>query len=618
MMNLSNKLLSDIVAFRTYARYLPHLSRRESLEETINRNMVMHLDRFPSLSKDIIKAYSLVHEMKVMPSMRSLQFSGQAINQCNFRNFNCSFCAIDDARAFSEILYLLLAGTGVGFSVQHRHVDQLPKVGRPREENPFKIHDSIMGWAQALGALTSAYFFNSVRPVFDYSGIRPQGARLVTSGAKAPGPDPLRHMLDQVELSLRIAAGRKLKPIEVHDVICMISDCVLAGGVRRSALISLFDRDDKEMLKAKSGDWWVKHPYRARANNSAVLPRKEVTREEFDSLFKVLKEGKCGEPGFFWTSNPELGTNPCCEISLNSMQLCNLTSINQTGVEDKQDLLRRASAASLIGTLQASYTDFPFVRSRWKEITDKEALLGVSFTGIADAGDKVEDSWLKEAAETVKETNERIARKIGINIAARTTCVKPEGTCSTVVGSSSGIHSRHSRYYLRRIRMNKIDDLAHYLSNAIPDLVEEDVAAANTIVVTIPQESPAGAIAREDETAKTLLERVVRYNTNWVRPGHRAGDNYHNVSCTISVKDNEWDDVQEFMWKNRTSYAGIAILPYDGGSFKQAPFEACTKETYEKFMGLVKEIDLKQVVEMEDLTTRTQTIACAGGVCSLE
>lgn len=577
----------------------------------------MHLDRFPYLSKEIIRAYDLVHQMKVMPSMRSVQFGGQAISQCNFRNFNCSFAAVDDPRVFAEILYLLLAGTGVGFSVQRRHVDQLPVVGFPREENPFIIHDSIMGWAQATGALMSAYFFNSIRPTFDYSRIRPKGTRLITSGAKAPGHEPLRKMLEDVEMILKSRAGKKLKPIEVHDIICMISDCVLAGGVRRSALISLFDRDDKEMLKAKSGDWWVKHPYRARANNSAVLPRKEVTKDEFESIFEILQKSGSGEPGFVWTNNPDMGMNPCSEISLSSCQLCNLTSINQSGIEDKQDFLKRVSAGSLIGTLQAAYTDFPFVRSKWKEVTDRDALLGVSFTGIADAGDKVTDEWLKEGAEAVRETNERIAKRIGINIAARTTCVKPEGTLSTVVGSSSGIHARHARYYLRRVRMNKIDDLAHYLAYKVPDLVEDDVNAANTVVVTVPQEAPAGAILRETETAITLLERAIRYNQNWVKPGHRSGDNMNNVSVTVPVKEDEWDPVKDFMWKNRAGYVGISLLPFDGGTYKQAPFETCDRETYEKYMGYLKDVDLREVVEADDLTVRNQSVACSGGACEL-
>lgn len=616
-MNDSNALLSQVVAFRTYARYLPHLQRRESLEETINRNMIMHLERFPALSKEIIRAYGLVHDRKVMPSMRAFQFAGPAIAKNNARLYNCSFLHVSDQRAFPEILFLLLAGTGVGYSIQSHHVNQLPKVGYPREEGVFKVQDSIHGWADAVDALTRAYFYNAVRPIFDLTGIRPKGARLVTSGAKAPGPEPLKHMLELLEARFKEARGRRLRPIEVHDIACIISDCVIAGGVRRSAMISLFDRTDTEMLKAKSGEWWVQHPYRGRANNSVVLPRKEVTREEFDAIFKACEKSGAGEPGFFWTNNPEVGTNPCAEISLNSHQFCNLTTINQTGIEDKADFLRRVNAATFIGTLQATYTDFPYLRPQWQTVTEKEALLGVSFTGIADSGSQVTAEWLEEGAVLAKEINERYAKKLGINPSARITTVKPEGTSSTVLGSSSGVHARHALYYLRRIRMNKNDNLAHYLTQTIPDLVEDDVSAANTIVVTIPQESPQGAVLREQETALQMLERVMRYNTHWIRPGHRTGDNHHNVSCTVSMKDEDWGPVGEYLWKHRAGYTGISLLPYDGGTYKQAPFETCDQATYEKYGKLVKAIDLKEVRETDDESSLAETVACGGGACEL-
>jgi ribonucleoside-triphosphate reductase len=616
-MNLSNKLLSEIVAFRTYARYIPHLSRREVLEETINRNMIMHLDRFPMLSRDIIKAYEQVHELKVMPSMRALQFGGEAINKNNCRLYNCSALNIDDQQAFSELLYLLLSGTGVGYSVQRVHVNKLPKIGLPREEGIFPIQDSIAGWAQAIDALTQAYFYSRVRPVFDYSKIRPKGARLVTTGAKAPGPEPLKHMLEEVEKRLRMAQGRRLRPIEAHDILCLVSDCVLAGGVRRSAMISLFDRDDQEMLKSKSGDWWDKHPYRARANNSAVLPRKDVTKEEFEHLFRSCEESKAGEPGFLWTNNTELLTNPCAEISLPSNSFCNLTTVNQTGITDKGDFLRRVQAATVIGTIQATYTDFPYLRPIWKETTEKEYLIGVSFTGIADANGIVTKAWLEEGARLVREVNEKFAKKLGILPAARCTTVKPEGTSSAVLGSSSGIHPRHSRYYLRRIRMNKIDVLGKYLQNTIPSLIEDDMLSNSTIVVTIPQEAPEGAITRHDEDCLKFLERVMDYNVHWIKPGHKSGDNCNNVSCTVSVKDDEWGKVGEFMWRHRGLYSGISLLPFDGGNYKQPPFEECDKDIYEKYMTMVKDIDLKEVIEVEDFTNHGEHAACAGGACEL-
>ena len=384
-MNNSNKLLSDIVAFRTYAKFLSHAGRRESLSETINRNMNMHLDRYPKLSKDITKAYTYVHDSKVMPSMRALQFSGEAITKNNARQYNCSFTNIDNVRVFGEILYLLLSGVGVGFSVQKEHIKNLPKIKQPKETGFFLAQDSIMGWAQCVDLLMDAYFYGRVKHRFDFSDIRPKGSYLVTTGAKAPGPEPLKKMLEMVEERLKIAIGRQLKAIELHDIICIISDSVLAGGIRRAALISLFDRDDTEMLKCKSGEWWNNTPWRARANNSAVLPRNEVTKDEFYEIFKICKESGSGEPGFSWTNNQNMGFNPCHEIALNSNQFCNLTTISQTNIKNEKDFLNRVYQAALIGTLQASYTDFDYVRPSWQKITESEALLGVSFTGIADS-----------------------------------------------------------------------------------------------------------------------------------------------------------------------------------------------------------------------------------------
>lgn len=616
-MNNSNKLLSDITAFRTYAKYLSHLGRRETLEETINRCMNMHLERYPKLSKDIVKAFQRVHDLKVMPSMRAMQFAGEAILKNNVRQYNCSFSPVNDVKVFSESLFLLLSGVGFGFSVQKRHISQLPKVQKPKESGLYVIHDSIQGWAESLNVLVEAYFYGKIKPEYDFSKIRPKGSYLVTTGAKAPGPEPLKAMLKQVEQKLEAAVGRQLRPIEVHDIICISSDAVLAGGIRRAALISLFDKDDNEMLTCKHGNWWEKHPHRARANNSAVLDRATTTREEFDHIFKMCQDSGSGEPGFYWSNNLDWGANPCVEIGLRPNQFCNLTTINQSNIKDKRDFLNRVYAATLIGTLQASYTDFQYLRPVWQQTTEQEALLGVSFTGIADGSGIVTNEWLLEGAEFAKELNKKYAAKLGINPAARLTAVKPEGTASCVLGSSSGIHARHSKYYIRRIRMNKDDALATYLRSVIPELVEDDVFSSTGVVVSIPQESPDNSILREQETALSLLDRALTYNKNWVKPGHIDGDNSHNVSVTISVKEDEWDELREAMWKHRKSYTGISLLPYDGGNYQQAPFEDCTKEKYEELTKLVKEIDLTKVIENEDKTERIEQLACAGGICEL-
>lgn len=616
-MNLSNKLLSDITAFRTYAKYMAHLGRRETLSETINRDMIMHLQKFPKLSNEITKSFRYVHDLKVMPSMRALQFAGEAVTKNNVRQFNCSYAPIDDTKVFSEALFLLLSGVGFGFSVQQRHISKLPKLKKPSESVRYIVHDSIEGWSDALNVLLESYFFGKVKPDFDLSLIRAKGSYLVTTGAKAPGPEPLKIMLKQIEERLNLSIGRQLNSLEVHDLICIISDAVLAGGIRRAALISLFDRTDVAMLKCKHGNWWEKHPYRARANNSAVLPRGKTTQAEFDFIFDMCRDSGSGEPGIYWTNNEDWGTNPCCEIGLKPNQFCNLTTVNQSNIVDKKDFLTRIHAATVIGTLQASYTDFNYLRPIWQQTTEEEALLGVSFTGIADSSGIVTAELLREGAALAKEVNEKLAKKIGINPAARITAIKPEGTASCVLGSASGIHARHSDYYIRRIRMNKDDALAVYLKNTIPELVEDDKFSATGVVVSIPQESPAGSITRHTETAESLFKRTMQYNTNWVNEGYRSGDNQHNVSVTISVKEDEWEIVRALMWNNQDMYNGISLLPFDGGSYVQAPFEDCTKEQFEEMSKLVKHIDLSKVVEYEDKTERIEQLACTGGVCEI-
>lgn len=974
-MNNPNKLLSDLIAYRTYAKYLPHLQRRESLEESINRNMVMNLDRFPKLSNDITKTYNLVHDLKIMPSMRALQFAGPAILKNNVRSYNCSYTPIDGVRKFSEILFVLLSGTGVGFSVQKRHINQLPKVGKPTQEGRFLVQDSIQGWAQALDILMNAYFYSTIRPVFDFSNISAKGTLLATTGARAPGPEPLKQMLIVVEEKLKLAVGRKLESLEVHDIVCILSDCVLAGGIRRAALISLFDRDDKKMLTCKSGTWWEKHPYRARANNSAMLPRNEVTKEEFLHIFDVCQKSKAGEPGLYWTNSLDWGTNPslragtkvfttngiidieklenkkfnvkningdispaicwlsgkniqlyeielengkkywatpehkwpvklnnryvkletaqlkvgdefpvlkqdklfdgtkgnyrdgfvigwlygdgwiterkdngkkqfgwiiskkdresgidliilnylenitgnkhngserdgnieinssseklmehfdsfgvknkqfgipsslwvggseelrkgfidglfssdgsieirpnkymariclissksklmddvfdllgfygitsrlsrtsvtatfpngknynkkyeryslrigncddiehfkkifklsigykqerlmqskgkyklkyrnsikikniklsdikedvwdisvrdethcfqishcitgnCVEIGMNPDQFCNLSTINQTGITSKKDFLRRVYGATLLGTLQATYTDFPYLSQNWKRQTEEEALLGVSFTGIADSPNVITSEWLIEGAKLVLEVNEKYAKKIGINLAARTTALKPEGSSSCVLMSSSGIHARHSKYYIRRFQISKNDALYWHLMVHMPDLVEDYRMAPNTALVSIPQVSPEGSLLRENETAESLFSRAMMYNKNWVRNGYRSGVNHHNVSCTVSVKDDEWDNLGQSMWKNRENYAGISLLPWDLGDYDQTPFESCTKEKYEEMSKFVKDINFTDIIEEENNTNMLEQLACSGGACEV-
>lgn len=615
MLNKSNKILSDITVFNKYAKYREDKGRRETWEELVTRNKEMHQRAYPHIAQQIEETYKFVYERKVLPSMRSLQFGGRPIEVANNRIYNCAFLPIDHIDAFSELMFLLLGGTGGGYSVQRLWVDKLPTVRGPHAETRrFLIGDSIEGWADAVKVLVEAYFLGKQDPVFDYRDIREKGAALITTGGKAPGPEPLEACIETLRGKLNEAKGRKLKPIEVHDICCIIADAVLAGGIRRAALISLFDRDDEEMLRCKSGEWWEDSPYRARANNSAVLPRGHVSKEEFYKLMQIVEASGAGEPGIYWTSNEEWGTNPCCEIGLRPFQFCNLCELNASDVTDQHDLNERAKAAAFIGTLQAGYTDFHYLRPIWKQTTEEEALIGVGMTGIGSGA--VLKLNLREAADEVVEENIRVAGLIGINTAARTTTVKPSGTSSLVVGSSSGIHAWHNDYYIRRMRVGKDEALYHYMLREMPRLVEDDVFNPKGAVLSFPQAAPRGAILRT-ESPESLLDRVRLFNLDWVRHGHVSGDNTHNVSCTISLKEDEWGDCIDWMWSNRNEYNGISVLPYAGGSYVQAPFEDITERQYYELEQYLTAIDLSQVSEEVDNTDLSGEVACSGGVCEL-
>lgn len=617
-MDVSQRILSEITVFNKYAKFIPEINRRETWQEICDRNMAMHIRKYPALREEIKAVYrDFVVTKKVLPSMRSMQFGGAPIELANNRMFNCAFVAADNSAAFWETMFLLLGGSGVGFSCQEHHVAQLPLVQGPlNKQRRFLIGDSIEGWADSVKVLVRAYFEGKSDPVFDYRDIRPKGARLITSGGKAPGPDPLRICLDHIRAVLNNAVGRKLRPIEVHDIMCHIADAVLSGGIRRAALISLFSPSDLDMLSCKSGAWWELNPQRGRANNSVALLRGVVSESEFQTLWKRVKDSGSGEPGFFWTNDLDLGTNPCAEISLKSAQFCNLTETNVSDVVDQADFNRRVRAAAFIGTLQAGYTDFHYLRPIWKENTEADALIGVGLTGIASGA--CLGLNLEEAAAEVNQENARVAALIRINPAARTTTVKPSGTSSLAVGSSSGIHAWHAPYYIRRMRVGKNEPLYRYMIENFPQLVEDCHFKPHIeAVMSFPQKAPEGAIIRS-ETALDLLERVKRFNLEWVRPGYRSGANHHNVSCTVSIKDDEWATVGEWMWQNRDSYTGISVLPFSDHTYIQAPFEDCDAETFNLMAQLLHEIDLTQVEETEDLTNLNDQVACAGGTCEIE
>tara|TARA_R110002074_G_scaffold3273_5_gene17554 strand:- start:1846 stop:3663 length:1818 start_codon:yes stop_codon:yes gene_type:complete len=602
-----------------YAKYNEELGRRETWEELVTRNKAMHIKKFPLLKEDIENAYKLVYDKKILPSMRSLQFGGKPIEISPNRIYNCAYLPIDSIESFSETMFLLLGGTGVGYSVQRHHVNQLPVINKPypKRKRRFLIGDSIEGWADSIKVLMKSYMNGGgSRVEFDFSDIRAKGARLITSGGKAPGPQPLKECILKLTGILESKeTGDRLTTLEAHDMICHIADAVLAGGIRRAALISLFNADDEQMISCKSGDWWEKNPQRGRANNSACLMRHKITKEFFLNLWKRVELSNAGEPGIYFNNDKDWGTNPCCEIALRPFQFCNLCEVNVSNIESQEDLNTRVKAAAFVGTLQAGYTEFHYLREIWRETTEKDALIGVSMTGIGSG--VVLGYDMTEAAKIVKKENARVSKLIGINKSARTTTVKPAGTTSLVLGTSSGIHAWHNDHYIRRIRVGKNESIYPYLLNNHPDLIEDEYFRPHdTAVIQVPQKAPEGSILRT-ESPFNILERVKKVASEWVAPGHRNGSNTHNVSATISLKPEDWELAGEWMWQNRSYYNGLSVLPYNGGTYTQAPFEDITKAKYKEMLKSLSDVNLSNVMESEDNTDLSGEIACAGGSCEI-
>jgi len=615
-MDVTQSILSEITTYMKYAKFRPELNRRETWEELVTRNKEMHQTKFPQLKNEIEEAYRLVYAKKVLPSMRSLQFAGKPIELNNARIFNCSFLPIDDWRSFSEIMFLLLSGCGVGYSVQTHHVDQLPEIKVPTKQKRYLIGDSIEGWADAVRMLCKAYFTGAPLPLFDFRDIRAKGAQLITVGGKAPGPEPLKECLFNLQKVFdRKQNGDKLTSLDAHDMACHIADAVLSGGIRRAALISLFNLDDEAMLTCKFGNWWEENPQRGRANNSAVVMRHKIDEEEFFKLWKKIELSGSGEPGIYFSNDKDWGTNPCCEIALRSYQFCNLCEVNVSNVESQEDLNERVRVGAFIGTLQAAYTDFHYLRDVWRKTTEKDALLGVGMTGIGSGTILAYD--LKKAADLAKEENARVAEIIGVNKAARVTTVKPSGTSSLVLGTASGIHAWHNDFYIRRIRVGKNEAIYNYLAVNHPELVEDDFFKPTIqAVISVPQRAPQGSILRT-ENVMDMLERVKKFNMQWVKKGHRRGANTNNVSATVSIQEGEWEQVGQWMWDNKDTFNGLSVLPYFGGTYKQAPFEDITEEQFNEMAQYLHSIDLSKVVEFSDETALMDQAACAGGACEI-
>ena len=682
--------LGDYIAIAKYARFRPDLGRRELFAEAAQRVHGMHRQFFhdrlalalPAASSDspvaledrrrltewltggtlgeaLDRAFEAVAAKRVLPSMRSLQFGGEAILRNHARLFNCSFSPVDRVEFFREYLFLLLAGTGCGFSVQRHHAERLaPLPVRGSEMDLPVVHhtvgDTIEGWADALHLLMRSHW-EQFKVEFNFSAVRPRGSALRTSGGKAPGHLPLKLTLLDIDGVLTAAAGRRLRPIELYDICMYAARSVLSGGIRRSATICLFSPDDEEMMAAKTGNWFDKNPQRSASNNSAVLPRAADDDTYFRRLFAAQRE--YGEPGFYFADNPEYGCNPCCEIGmhpviecplpdeeaaklralgytgpldattrLSGWQMCNLTTINGAILQQEDDFLVACVHAAVIGTLQAAYTDITYLGPITRYVNERDALLGVSICGFMDNPDLLFDpALLERGARLVRATNKIVAEAIGIRPAARVTCVKPEGTASLLLGAASGIHPHHARHYFRRVQANRRDPVYRHLQAVNFHLTEPSVYRPDTDdVITFAVEAPPHAILRDEIGAVEFLQLVERVQRHWVLAGEgeasRSPGLHHNVSNTCTVKTSEWSAVGDFIWRHRENFTGVALLGHDGDKrYAQAPREAvATEDDVAKWNRLkYHPVDYTKLAENTDETSLKEVAACAGGACEL-
>lgn len=606
-MDRGTRFLSDLVLNRTYAAVKPD-GYKETTEEVVDRVLNHHIDKYPSLKNEILNLRTHLVEGRVVPAMRWMQFAGEGIKRNNIRGFNCSYLAIESFQDFAEIFYILMCGSGVGYSVKRRHINKLPRIPAGHKQT-FSISDDKEGWADSVAAL-----LNNPQVTFDYSPIRPKGAPLSTGGT-ASGSEALKLLHERIR---GIIDGKEwLSPLDAHDIACCIADGVVVGGVRRAALIALFDADDEDMLTCKHGQWWETTPWRGRANNSAVINRNDPdAAEKFDQVMTACFNSNCGEPGIAWTNDDDWGGNPCFEIGLRPKQMCNLSEVNVAACKGFKELVEAVQAAAILGTLQASYTDFPYIDKKWRENCEEEALLGVSLTGLAEAWEKIEHGpALKYLSELAGSANKLWSQKLGINPAARITCVKPSGTASAFLGTTSGIHAAHAPYYIRRVRIDVDHPVSRHLVDILdPTFIEKDLFNSENYVVSIPVKME-GSIMRDEETALQLMNRARYIAQHWVLPGHHSGKNTHNVSMTVSYKEKEKEWIMDWMWENRELYTGISLLPFDGHVYQQAPFEAITEEQYNELFARFPDIDLSKVRYVDVMDDRQGEAACAGGQC---
>jgi len=613
-----------------YARWLPEQKRRERWDETVNRYVDFWKDRGQIDEKTALKLFNSIHNMEVMPSMRCMMTAGDALAKDNVAGFNCSYLAIDSPRSFDELMYVLMCGTGVGFSVERNFITKLPVIAETfhKTDSTIVVADSKIGWASAFRELIAMLYAGKI-PEWDMSRVRPAGARLKTFGGRASGPEPLIDLFNFCVEIFQKAAGRKLTSIECHDVVCKIADIVVVGGVRRSALISLSNLSDPRMAKAKSGDWWRHEGHRRLANNSVAYTEKPDF-ESFLGEMQNMYESKAGERGIFSRiaaqkiaarngrrdPDQDFGTNPCSEIILRSNQFCNLSEIVVRPDDTLASLKSKAEMAAIIGTLQATLTDFRYLRNCWKKNTEEEALLGVSMTGIMDhyllskGESKDLGKWLEEVRDVAVDTNKKWAEKLGINQSAAITCVKPSGTVSQLVDSASGIHPRFSKHYIRRVRSDNKDPLAIFMGQSgFP--VEQDVMSPSSAVFSFPVKAPESSVTVKQVGAMQQLELWKAYQNHWCE---------HKPSITVYYTDNEFLQVAQWIWENFDLCSGISLLPYSDHVYQQAPYEDITAEKYDELVAAMPvgvEWDDLEKYEEEDNTTGSQELACVGGACEI-
>ena len=610
-----------------YARWIEEEKRREDWPETVARLVNYYLEPGYLTDDEAVELYTAIHNLDSVPSMRALMTAGAALDRCNVPAYNCAYLPVDSLRSFDETMYILMCGTGVGFSVEDEYVRQLPRIaeGFERTETCIAVADSKEGWARAFRELVSLLVAGQL-PRWDCSRVRPAGARLKTFGGRASGPQPLEDLFHFSCKLFQGAAGRRLTSLECHDLMCKIADIVVVGGVRRSAMISLSDVTDDRMRSAKTGEWWNVAGHRRLANNSAVYNHRKPDTNLFMNEWKALYDSKSGERGLFsryacqriaersGRRDPgyDFGTNPCSEIILRPFQFCNLTEIVVRSDDSLESLKRKARVAAILGTIQSTFTDFKYLRKIWRDQCEEERLLGVSLTGICDNLAVLSDKNMEEIRNVVIETNKEWAERLGINQSTATTCVKPSGTVSQLVDSASGLHTRHSEYYLRTIRADAKDPLTEYLKVAGVYHEADVMAPDSTVVFYFAIKAPEGAVTRDKQTAIEALELWARLQENWCE---------HKPSATINVREDEWMDVGAWVYKRFDILSGVSFLPHDGGSYKQAPYQELTEEEYNQWVEDHPQPEFDwtklQEYEHEDHTTASQELSCTGGVCEV-